>query len=359
MEGSNSSKSSTVQPIRRKSCLSKALKNINKKHVSFHIRSSPTHGDIVVKEDSENPAGKFPREAQEYQIVDEIGRGTNSIVYLSKCLSNGKTVAIKCLDKEKVDWNRVRFEVRALMLLSHDNILNYYSTFMSNNYIWQVMPFMGGGSLKTLMEKAYPGGLEEPIIATVLKDVLHALAYIHGEGLIHGDIKAGNIYLDSDGIVKLGDFGASIMISSSSGYDFRADMWCFGVLAIELGHGGPPLYCNHSEKMIDRVRKGSVPRLDEKRRFSLAFKDVVGMCLVDDPRERPTASLLLKHRFFEKHAQTPQYIVANLLDKLVPLEQQIKKTRGEMCCQVLEAIGKLATARSSFSGCVSNNRLSL
>ncbi|KAH9290452.1 hypothetical protein KI387_034569 [Taxus chinensis] len=342
--------------IRRKSLVGKAIEYLNyrKKGVesTTHAQTQANNAKQDPKEaESESATLQFPRESHEYQIIDEIYRGTNSIVYMCRCLTNGKSVAIKCLDLD----NAKVLDHSEFKLVSHPNVLSPFCTFIAKDCLWQVMPFMAAGSLKNIVQTEFPDGLEEPIIATILKSVLIALVYIHEQGYIHRDVKLENIYLDSDGTVKLGAFESSLPVQD--GYDFRADIWSFGITAIDLAHG-----CSPDQETIGKVERG----FDEDRKFSLALKDMVGMCLVPDPRQRPCASLLLKHRFFQKHAEseTPEYVVANLLDKLAaPLSQRIKKMRGETCREVLEAIGKLPVSRTFISGSASasatDNRLSL
>lgn len=83
----------------------------------------------------------------------------------------------------------VRQEVQTMSLIDHPNLLKAHCSFISGRGLWIVMPYMAGGSFSHIMKTAYPEGFEQPVIATVLRQVLKALAYLHSHGHIHRDVK--------------------------------------------------------------------------------------------------------------------------------------------------------------------------
>jgi serine/threonine protein kinase len=223
----------------------------------------------------------------------------SAVVYKAVCLPLGSSavVAIKAIDLERsrADLDGVQREAKAMALLSHRNVLRAHCSFTVGSHLWVVMPFMDAGSLHSILSHGFPGGLPEPCVAVVLAETLRALCYLHGQGRIHRDIKAGNILVDSDGAVKLADFGVSASIyetihasasaataaalglgSSAScclndvagtpywmapevihshvGYGIKADIWSFGITALELAHGRPPLsHLPPSKSMLMRI----------------------------------------------------------------------------------------------------------
>lgn len=81
-----------------------------------------------------------------------------------------------------------------MILTDHPNVLQAHCSFTVGHNLWVVMPYMGGGSCLHIMKSAYPEGFEEPVIATVLCEVLKALVYLHAHGHIHRDVKVCHIY---------------------------------------------------------------------------------------------------------------------------------------------------------------------
>eukprot|EP01097_Dermamoeba_algensis_P009839 TRINITY_DN7073_c0_g1_i1.p1 TRINITY_DN7073_c0_g1~~TRINITY_DN7073_c0_g1_i1.p1 ORF type:complete len:311 (-),score=97.85 TRINITY_DN7073_c0_g1_i1:235-1110(-) len=114
------------------------------------------------------------------------------------------------------------------------------------------------------------------------------------------------------------------------GYDQRADLWSFGITALEMAKGRAP-YANKTPMQVLMLTiERPPPKLDREKnekgehRFSRTFKEMIASCLHKDPAKRPTASKLLDHKFF-KGAKKPEYLVANLLSKLPPLQERAKK----------------------------------
>ncbi|XP_077252066.1 protein kinase superfamily protein [Tasmannia lanceolata] len=323
----------------------------------------------------------YPLDRDSYLLLGEIGSGVSAVVYKALCLPlNSIVVAIKSIDLERTRANLddVRREAKAMTLLSHANILTAHCSFTVDSHLWVVMPFMAAGSFHSIISSSYPSGLTESSIAFILKEILNALHYLHGQGHLHRDIKGGNILVDSDGSVKLADFGvsASIYDSSSSypssltaplpfsffndvagtpywmapevihshvGYGYKADIWSFGITALELAHGRPPLsHLPLSKSMVmritnhlglnydveeDDVKKKKMSKKNSnkpKKKFSKPFKDMVASCLAQDPCKRPSAEKLLKHPFF-KNCKSRDYLVRHVLRGLPSVEERFKQ----------------------------------
>ncbi|RZC72043.1 hypothetical protein C5167_035195 [Papaver somniferum] len=313
---------------------------------------------------------KFPLDAKDYKLYEEVGDGVSATVYRALCVPLNEVVAIKVLDLEKCnnDLDGIRREVQTMTMISHPNVLQAHCSFSAGHHLWVVMPYMAGGSCLGIMKSAFPEGFEEPVIAAVLREVLKALIYLHFQGHIHRDVKSGNILVDTNGAVKLADFGVSACMFDSGdrqrsrntfvgtpcwmapevmqqlhGYDFKADIWSFGITALELAHGHAPFSKYPPMKVLLMTLQNAPPGLDYERdkRFSKSFKEMVATCLVKDPKKRPSSEKLLKHSFF-KSTRANEYVSKIILRDLSPLGDRyrtLKEKEAELLLQNKDIYG--------------------
>ncbi|KAF2914414.1 hypothetical protein DAI22_10g160301 [Oryza sativa Japonica Group] len=306
----------------------------------------------VKRTSSSGAAAAFTANPRDYQLMEEVGYGAHAVVYRALFVPRNDVVAVKCLDLDQLNNNidEIQREAQIMSLIEHPNVIRAYCSFVVEHSLWVVMPFMTEGSCLHLMKIAYPDGFEEPVIGSILKETLKALEYLHRQGQIHRDVKAGNILVDNAGIVKLGDFGVSAcmfdrgdrqrsrntfvgtpcwmapeVLQPGTGYNFKADIWSFGITALELAHGHAPFSKYPPMKVLLMTLQNAPPGLDydRDRRFSKSFKEMVAMCLVKDQTKRPTAEKLLKHSFF-KNAKPPELTMKGILTDLPPLWDRVK-----------------------------------
>lgn len=312
----------------------------------------------------------YTANSSDYKLLEEIGYGASATVFRAIYTPSNEVVAIKCLDLDRCNSNLddIRREAQTMSLIDHPNLVRAYCSFVVERNLWVVMPFMAEGSCLHLMKTAYSDGFEEVAIGSILKETLKALEYLHRQGHIHRDVKAGNILLDSNGSVKLADFGVSAcmfdtgdrqrsrntfvgtpcwmapeVLQPGTGYNSKADIWSFGITALELAHGHAPFSKYPPMKVLLMTIQNAPPGLDYDRdkRFSKSFKEMVAMCLVKDQTKRPTAEKLLKHSFF-KNAKPPEVSLKKLFANLPPLSHRVKELQLKDAAQL--ALKKMPSA---------------
>ncbi|KAF9113826.1 hypothetical protein BGX27_000730 [Mortierella sp. AM989] len=280
---------------------------------------------------------QFSNNPEDYEVKHPIGYGSSAVVYDAYYKPLNKRVAIKVIDLDMFERNQIdelRRETQVMALCKHPNVLRVNGAFVTESKLYIVTPYLSAGSCLDIMKTAYPDGFDEISIATILKQALQGLDYLHKNGHIHRDVKAGNLLMDDDGSVLLADFGvsSSLMeggdrrgtrktfvgtpcwmapeVMEQAGYDYKADIWSFGITAIELATGHAPFAKYPPLKVLMLTLSNDPPTLDRestKHRYSKLLKEMIDSCLQKDPTRRPSAEKLLNHSFF-KQAKKPSHL---------------------------------------------------
>ena len=159
----------------------------------------------------------------------------------------------------------MKSEIRILKELKHPNIIRYIGTNLVEDMKGAgiIMEYVSGGSIRNLIGQF--GRLDEQISRVYLSQILKGLVYLHSNNIIHRDLKCANVFLDSEGVIKIGDFGSSIKLNKGQqatqqssivgslywlapeiafniNYTYKSDVWSLGCLLIEMLTGNPPYY---------------------------------------------------------------------------------------------------------------------
>eukprot|EP00049_Salpingoeca_infusionum_P027457 m.32495 g.32495 ORF g.32495 m.32495 type:complete len:827 (+) comp9526_c0_seq2:241-2721(+) len=287
-----------------------------------------------------------------WKIIGELGEGSFGAVHKVKHSETGELAAAKIIpfddDEELFDYV---VEVDILTELPHDYVVGIKGAYLWKSKLWIVLELCEGGALDDILIDL-ERGLAEDQIRVITRQMLEGLVFLHSKGVIHRDMKAGNILLCANGRVKLTDFGVSafckngkIQRSSFIGtpywmapevvicenirdrpYTCSADIWSLGITLIELAETNPPYQDMHPMRVLFKIPKAMPPTLNEPHKWSADFSDFLMKCLMKDPSERPSAEELLKHPFVA-NATSPK-----------PIRDLLKLARAD----VVEVIEDLA-----------------
>jgi serine/threonine protein kinase len=247
------------------------------------------------------PASEIAEYFPQLEVYDLLGLGGMGMVYKARQLNLDRLVALKILSPELSSQpafaERFAREAKALARLHHSNIVSLYDFGRAGPYYYFLMEYVDGVDLHTLIQQKE---LKPPDALRIVVEICHALEFAHDEGIIHRDIKPGNILLDKKGRVKMADFGlaklagadgerlpaitlatgmmgtpqymAPEQIERPSQVDARADLYSVGVILYEMLTGELPL--------------GRFPLPSEKARTDARLDQVVMRALEKEPDRR-------------------------------------------------------------------------
>eukprot|EP01100_Stratorugosa_tubuloviscum_P005902 TRINITY_DN2587_c0_g1_i2.p1 TRINITY_DN2587_c0_g1~~TRINITY_DN2587_c0_g1_i2.p1 ORF type:complete len:598 (-),score=240.91 TRINITY_DN2587_c0_g1_i2:120-1913(-) len=284
-----------------------------------------------------------------FETNEKLGKGSCGTVYRGKNIESGELVAIKHIELD--DQNTVLDVCKEIVILSslkHENIVNYFGSYIHFNTLWIIMEYCGSGSVSDTCQ-ILESGLKEEQIAFICQQSLKGLKYLHSLKKVHRDIKGGNILLTDSGDVKLADFGVSAQLHTTlsrrntfvgtpywmapevivsgemegagEGYDAKADIWSLGITAIEMAEILPPRSNLHPFRVLILVQHSDPPTLADPPKWSDEFNDFLVTCLVKEVADRPTAEQLLNHPFVRDRVKENCSMV-QLIEKLRNLIQK-------------------------------------
>src|SRR6267142_1357591 len=246
-----------------------------------------------------------------YEIDREIARGGMAEVYLARDQSLNRPVALKALfpefAREPSFVERFRREAQAAANLNHPNIVAIYDWGQESGTYFIVMEYVEGRSLRDLVRSESP--LDPNQAAEITAEIASALAFAHRNGVVHRDVKPGNVLLTRSGNVKVTDFGiaragasdgltqtGSVMGTATYfspeqaqglAVDGRSDVYSLGVVLYEMVTGVAPLTAASPVSVAYKhVREEPVPPSQRNTDVPPALEQIIMSALAKDPDHR-------------------------------------------------------------------------
>ena len=320
-----------------------SLKRIDNK-LSLYSSSSRQRRNTI------SPNIEKNKKIGDYLLLSTIGRGTFSKVKLGLHLPTKQKVAIKILDKEKIndeaDIERIRREIHILSILRHPNIVQLYETITSDNNIYIIMEYIEG---KDLFQYIYSmQHLTEYKSSQLFRQLISCLEYIHKLGIVHRDIKPENILLNKNKkILKLVDFGLSNtyekdeliktacgspcyaapeMISGKDYEGFYSDLWSCGVVLYCMLVGRLPFDDEDIKKLYHNIKLANYVMPNFLSNYA---QDILRRILVTNPKRRIKLDELKRHPFILMSEKTPMYKGIIVDNDEIPVDYDIVQMMKE------------------------------
>jgi serine/threonine protein kinase len=251
--------------------------------------------------------------AQSYAVEREVGQGGMATVYLARDLKHNRQVALKVLRPElaaAMGGDRFPREIQIVAQLSHPHILPLHDSGEMGGFLYYVMPFVEGESLRQKLKRE--GHLPLPEAVRILREVTDALAYAHEHGFIHRDIKPDNVMLSKRHAIVT-DFGVAKAVSAAGGQklttvgvalgtpaymapeqamgevnvDHRADLYAVGVLGHEMLTGRAPFDGPTAQAILSAHVLDEPEDVTEKRaNVPPVLGELIMRCLQKDKADR-------------------------------------------------------------------------
>jgi hypothetical protein len=260
---------------------------------------------------------------QRFDVLDQIlGKGGFGVVYKAWDHQDGRHVACKEVSlaaQNKTGIHELYKEYRVLATLEHAHIVKVLGFVVHEGHGRIFMEWVPSGSVQSVLQETKKG-LREPIVRRYIREALLGLAYLHSRGIVHRDVKPGNMLLNGDGSVKLTDFGTSRMVQHAAEtvqtgtmvgtvpylapecvrgtYSAASDIWAIGCTALHMITGRVPW----ADEAYDNVglifhlgNAAGLPIAVLQHPMSDALRELIAAAMTLDRHRRPEASALLRH----------------------------------------------------------------
>ena len=278
-------------------------------------QTAPQSGVTVSSRPQTRPSESGPTSfaSGRYQVREFLGEGGKKRVYLAHDSVLDRDVALAVIKTEGLDETsraRVTREARAMGRLGdHPHVLPIHDLGEENGQPYMVQPFMAGGDVDGMLEKAEDHRLTVEQAVDLATQVCRGLEHAHSHGIIHRDLKPGNVYL-ADGIAKIGDFGLAVVMDRSrltqegmmvgtvsymppeqamgGEVSERADLYSLGAMLYEMVTGRPPFLGDDSVGIIGQhINTPPVAPTWHNPSCPRPLEALILRLLAKDPAERP------------------------------------------------------------------------
>lgn len=245
--------------------------------------------------------------ARVFQVTDRFGQDRAF-----------KVIAKSAIMQSRKNRQKILAEIMIHKSLNHHHIVKFEDMFEDAENVYFVLELCHNGNMNDIVKRR--GRYTEPEARYFMIQILSGCQNMHRNSVIHRDLKLGNVFLDKDMQVKIGDFGLAallkypeerkktvcgtpnyiapeILYDQGEGHSFEVDVWSVGVILYTLIVGRPPFQTSNVQKIYDRIRRNEY-EIPAEANVSHEAQSLIRQILSQRPSERPTLNEILAHPWF-------------------------------------------------------------
>eukprot|EP00747_Dinoflagellata_sp_TGD_P165947 gnl/TRDRNA2_/TRDRNA2_188009_c0_seq1.p1 gnl/TRDRNA2_/TRDRNA2_188009_c0~~gnl/TRDRNA2_/TRDRNA2_188009_c0_seq1.p1 ORF type:complete len:991 (+),score=135.87 gnl/TRDRNA2_/TRDRNA2_188009_c0_seq1:67-3039(+) len=296
-------------------------------------RNTLSHGDLhaeLHESDKMNSVRRKQGLPSRYQKGRYLGKGGFAKCYEVQDMETREVFAAKIVAKASIvkphAHAKLKSEIAIHRSMDHERIVKFYDYFEDSEYVYIILELCSQQTLNEFMRKRPGKRLSEAEAMFYLYDLIMALKYLRRRRVIHRDLKLGNLFLDSQMRIKVGDFGlaaqlehdgekkkticgtpnyiAPEILEGKHGHSYEVDIWSLGVIVYTMVVGRPPFETSDVKTTYRRIRYNQYS-FPENVSVSAQVKELVTSILRTDPQQRPGLDDILNSSWFQTQRIPP------------------------------------------------------
>ncbi|CAK65757.1 unnamed protein product (macronuclear) [Paramecium tetraurelia] len=325
--------------------------------IIFEEKITKVNGEVAIKR---------------YQRGKFLGKGGFAKCYEATNLENKKVMAAKIIAKSSLTRNRARqklvSEIKIHKSLQNSNVVQFEHVFEDHENVYILLELCCNQTLNELIKRRKR--LTEIEVQCYVAQMINALKYLHNNNVIHRDLKLGNLFLNKNMELKLGDFGlatklefegekkrticgtpnyiAPEVLDGKVGHSFEVDVWSLGVIIYAMLIGKPPFETPDVKSTYKKIKMNQYSFPDQVQ-ISDNAKQLIQKILVLEPNKRPSLDEIMAHSFMNSGGTIPKVLPLSTLACPPSIQYNKQFQQPSRASETAQSNPKMATVRPNIS----------